>query len=108
VRPLTVVSDRLSCFMVTADAGVHESIVVSAGNARFNAVSIAQSNLKAAISGAYHSIKFARYAHRCFAEFQYRFNRRFDLRAIFARLACEASRSSPQNRLLIRVAEIGC
>jgi hypothetical protein len=113
VRPLTVVSDGLSCFTVTAGAGVHERIVVSAGNARaayarFNAVSTAQSNLKTAISGAYHSIKFAKYAHRYFAEFQYRFNRRFDMRAIFARLACVASRSSPQNRLLIRAAEIGC
>ena len=113
VRPLTVVSDGLSCFTVSAEAGVHERIVVSAGNAsaayaRFNAVSTAQSNLKTAISGAYHSIKFAKYAHRYLAEFQYRFNRRFDMRAIFARLACVASRSSPQNRLLVRAAEVGC
>jgi transposase-like protein len=113
VRPLTVVSDALSCFTVTAEAGVHERIVVSAGNAsvayaRFNAVSTAQSNLKTAISGAYHSIKFAKYAHRYLAEFQYRFNRRFDMQAIFARLACVASRSLPQNRQLIRAAEVGC
>ena len=112
-RPLTVVSDGLSCFTVTADAGVHERIVVSAGNpsaayARFNAVSTVQSNLKTAISGAYHSIKFAKYAHRYLAEFQYRFNRRFDMRTIFARLACVASRSAPQNRPLIRAAEVGC
>ena len=113
VRPLTVVSDGLSCFTVSAEAGVHERIVVSAGNAsdaygHFSAVSIAQSNLKTAISGTYHSVKFAKYAHRYLAEFQYRFNRRFDLRAIFARLACVASRSSPQNRQLIRAAEVGC
>lgn len=113
VRPLTVVSDGLSCFTVSADAGVHERVVVSAGNAsaayaRFNAVSTAQSNLKTAISGAYHSIRFAKYAHRYLAEFQYRFNRRFDMRAIFGRLACVATRSPPQNRLLIRAAEVGC
>jgi transposase-like protein len=79
VRPLTVVSDGLACFSVTAKAGVHERIVVSAGDpcaayARFNAVSTAQSNLKTAISGTYHSINFAKYAHRYLAEFQYRFN----------------------------------
>jgi transposase-like protein len=113
VRPLTVVSDGLACFTVTAKAGVHERIVVSAGNAsaayaRFNAVSTAQSNLKTAISGTYHSIKFAKYAHRYLAEFQYRFNRRFDMRAIFARLACVACGSAPQNRRLIRAAEVGC
>lgn len=113
VRPLTVVSDGLACFTVTARAGVHERIVVSASNpsaayARFNAVSTAQSNLKTSMSGAYHSIKFAKYAHRYLAEFQYRFNRRFDMQAIFARLACVASKSSPQNRQLIRAAEIGC
>jgi transposase-like protein len=113
VRPLTVVSDGLACFTVTAKAGIHERIVVSAGKAsaayaRFNAVSTAQSNLKTAISGAYHSIKFAKYAHRYLAEFQYRFNRRFDMQAIFARLACVACGSPPQNRRLIRAAEVGC
>lgn len=113
VRPLTVVSDGLACFTVTAKAGVHDRIVVSAGDpsaayARFNAVSTAQSNLKTAITGAYHSIKFAKYAHRYLAEFQYRFNRRFDMRAIFARLACVAARSSPHIRRVIRAAEVGC
>jgi len=113
VRPLTVVSDGLACFTVTAQAGVHERIVVSAGDpsaayARFNAVSTAQSNLKTAISGAYHSIKFAKYAHRYLAEFQYRFNRRFNMRTIFERLARAACGSSPVNRMLIRAAEVGC
>lgn len=113
VRPLTVVSDGLACFTVTAKAGVHERIVVSAGDpsaayARFNAVSTAQSNLKTAISGAYHSIKFAKYAHRYLAEFQYRFNRRFNMRTIFERLARVGSGSSPINRMLIRAAEVGC
>ena len=97
VRPLTVVSDGLACFTFTAKAGVHERIVVSAGDpcaayARFNAVSIVQSNLRTAISGAHHSFKFAKYTHLYLAEFQYRFNRRFDMQAIFARLARVACR----------------
>ncbi len=111
--PLTVVSDGLACFTVAATGGIHDRIVVSAANAnaayaRFNAVSTAQSNLKTAISGTYHAIKFAKYAHRYLADFQYRFNRRFDMRAIFARLAFVACRSSPQNRQVIRAAEVGC
>lgn len=113
VRPLTVVSDGLACFTVTAKAGVHERIVVSAGDptaayARFNAVSTAQSNLKTAISGAYHSIKFAKYAHRYLAEFQYRFNRRFNMRTIFGRLARVACGSPAMTRTFIRAAEVGC
>ena len=113
VRPLTVVSDGLACFTVTASAGIHERVIVSAGKAsaayaRFNAVSTVQSNLKTAISGAYHSIKFAKYTHRYLAEVQYRFNRRFDMRAIFARLARVACSAQPQNRRLIRAAEVGC
>ena len=87
--------------------------MVSAGDpgaayARFNAVSTAQSNLKTAISGAYHSIKFAKYAHRYLAEFQYRFNRRFNMRTIFERLARVASASIPMTRSVIRAAEVGC
>ncbi len=113
VRPLTVVSDGLACFTVTAKAGVHERIVVSACDptaayARFNAVSTAQSNLKTAISGAYHSIKFAKYAHRYLAEFQYRFNRRFNMRTIFGRLARGAWGSPAMTRTFIRAAEVGC
>ena len=61
--------------------------------ARFNAVSTAKSTLKTAIRGAYHSIKFANYAHHYFAALQYRFNRSVDMRAIFACLNCVASRT---------------
>ena len=113
VRPLTVVSDGLACFTVSATAGVHERVVVSDGDraaayVHFNAVSTTQSNLKTAISGAYHAIKFAKYAHRYLAEFQYRFNRRFDMRAIFGRFARAACGSSALNRTVIRAAEVGC
>lgn len=72
------------------------------------AVSTAQSNLKTAMSGAYHSIKFAKYAHRYLAEFQYRFNRRFNMRTIFGRLARAACCSLPHTRPIIRAAEVGC
>ncbi len=43
-------------------------------------------NLKTAMAGTYHAVKFAKYAHRTLAEVQYRFNRRHDLRAILLHL----------------------
>jgi hypothetical protein len=44
------------------------------------------SNLKIALSGAYHAIKFETYAKRYLAEFQYRFNRRFNPKTLLQRL----------------------
>lgn len=78
-RPLTVVSDGLDCFKVLADSGVHERIVTGGGSAsakmpQFHAVNTVIGNLKTAIAGTYHGFKFAKYASRYLAEFQYRFN----------------------------------
>ena len=66
------------------------------------------SNLKTAMAGTYHAVKFAKYAHRYLAEVQYRFNRRFDLRSILQRLVRVAAITEPRNRGLIREAEVGC
>lgn len=108
----TVSSDGLWCFgaitMVGAD---HERIVTGGGKAsaklpQFKAVNTLLGNLKSAISGTYHAFDFAKYAHRYLAEFQYRFNRRFDMRAIFTRLlvALVHAPQSPERRL--RLAEV--
>ena len=112
-RPLTVVSDGLGCFTATQSAGVHERIVTGGGRAcvklpQFQAVNTVLSNLKTAMAGTYHAIKFEKYAHRYLAEVQYRFNRRFDLRSILRRLVRVAAATKPQNRGFIREAEVGC
>lgn len=112
-RPLTVVSDGLGCFTAAEDAGVHERHVTGGGKAsvklpQFQAVNTLLSNLKTAMAGTYHAVKFAKYAHRYLAEFQYRFNRRFDLRAILRRLVRVAAATEPRNRGFIREAEVGC
>jgi transposase-like protein len=112
-RPLTVVSDGLGCFTVAESAGVHERIVTGGGKAsvklpQFQAVNTVLSNLKTAMTGTYHAIKFEKYAHRYLAEVQYRFNRRFDLRSILRRLVRVAAATKPQNRGFIREAEVGC
>ena len=66
------------------------------------------SNLKTAMAGTYHAVKFEKYAHRYLAEVQYRFNRRFDLRSILRRLVRAAAIAVPQTRGFIREAEVGC
>jgi ribosomal protein L37AE/L43A len=113
VRPLTVVSDGLGCFTAAADAGVHERIVTGGGKAsaklpQFQAVNTVLSNLKTAMTGTYHAIDFAKYAHRYLAEVQYRFNRRFNLRSILPRLVRAAAITEPRTRVFIREAEVGC
>jgi hypothetical protein len=111
--PLTLVSDGLGCFTAVAGLGaVHQRIVTGGGAAsaklpQFRAVNTVLSNLKTALSGTYHAVKFAKYAHRYLAEFQYRFNRRFDLRRILGRLVVAAVQTPPQPRRIIRLAEVG-
>lgn len=113
MRSLTVVSDGLSCFTAAQTAGVHERHVTGGGKAsaklpQFRAVNTVLSNLKTALAGTYHAVKFAKYAHRYLAEVQYRFNRRFDLRSILGRLVSVAAATHPHTRGFIREAEVGC
>ena len=108
-----VLSDGLKCFAATiVQAASHTPIVVGSGRqsvqrAEFRYVNTLISTLKTAISGTYHSFKFARYVHRYLAEVQYRFNRRYDLRAILARLLRIAVLTGPRPERVIRTAELG-
>lgn len=100
VRPLTVVSDGLGCFLAAEHAGVHERVVTGGGKVaaklpQFKAVNTVLSNLKTGLAGTFHAFKFAKYAHRYLAEFQYRFNRRFDLGSILPRLIHAACSTDP-------------
>lgn len=107
-----VVTDGLWCFGAVTQIGAeHERVVTGGGRAsvelpQFRAVNTLLGNLKTAIAGTYHSFDFAKYAHRYLAEIQYRFNHRFDLRAILARLldALLAAPPCPEHRL--RAAEV--
>ncbi len=73
---------------------------------QFTAINTVLGNLKTALAGTYHAIDFAKYAHRYLAEVQYRFNRRFDLAAILARLLRAAAVTPPQSMHVIRMAEV--
>ena len=74
---------------------------------QFKAVNTFLGNLKRSLGGTYHAFDFAKYAHRYLAEAQYRFNHRFNLRSILARLVRAACLTNPTPVFAIRVAEVG-
>lgn len=112
VRPLTVVSDGLTCFTaMAAHAGIHDRHITGGGaaavkNPKFRAVNTILGNLKTALSGTYKAFDFTKYGHRYLAEFQYRFNRRFHLEALLRRLAIAIVQCAPCPERLIRAAEV--
>ena len=91
-----VTSDGLACFSAVADAGCsHQPIVVGARLPRelpqFKWVNTILGNLKTSLHGAYHSLGWSKHADTYLAAFAYRFNRRFDLRALTARLIVDVA-----------------
>jgi len=109
----TVVSDGLSCFQaVTAVVQTHQRIVTGSGRKaaktpEFRWVNTMLGNLKTALSGTCHAFNFEKYGQRYLAEFQYRFNRRFDLRAMLPRLLRAAVLTTPQPSTKLRSSEAG-
>ncbi|MFA0813510.1 transposase, partial [Microbulbifer epialgicus] len=59
-------------------------------------------NLKSALRSNYYAIR-AKYAQRYLAEFQYRFNRRFDLSALVSRLILVLLPTPPMPERLLKV-----
>ena len=96
----TVWSDGLGCFNAVSEAGCeHISIVTgstrrSAQHPTFKWVNTMLGNVKNAITGTFHSIN-KKHVPRYLAEFEYRFNRRYDLPAMVLRLAYAAVRTQP-------------
>ena len=94
-----VVTDGLSCFRGVAAAGrKHEPHIVSKlGHSeklpQFKWVNTVIGNVKCAITGTYRAVR--KHANRTLAEFEYRFNRRFDLTTIIPRLAYASVRTPP-------------
>ena len=89
----------------------HERIVTGGGKAsvklpQFRAVNTLLGNLKTAITGTYHAFAFTKYAHRYLAEFQYRFNRRFNMKTILSRLLIALVAAPPSSERVLRAAEV--
>lgn len=107
-----VVSDGLGCFKaVTAANCKHQVHICGSGkksvkNAAFLWVNTLLGNLKTAINGTYHSIG-SQYISRYLAEFEYRINRRYDLKAILSRFIKVAANTNPYPIKNLKLAEIG-
>lgn len=112
VSGTTVVSDGLDCFRAVTAAGHydHQREVVGSGRKStdmdcFTWVNTILGNLKTAIAGTYHAFDFDKYAHRYLGEYQYRFNRRFDLAGMLTRLIRATARSRKRPEAWLRLAE---
>ena len=106
-----VVSDGLACFGAVTDAGCSHQVVktgsgpAAARTPTFRWVNTALGNIKAAIVGTYRAID-QKHVPRYLAEFEYRFNRRYDLAAMMPRLAWSSVRTPPMPYRLLKLAEI--
>ena len=90
-------SDGLACFAAVTHAGcLHTPQVVGTRKPRdlpqFKWVNTILGNVKTSLHGAFHSLGWAKHADTYLAAFAYRFNRRFDLRDLLARLIVDTAR----------------
>lgn len=106
----TVVTDGLGCFKGVAEAGcTHTPVIVAKASNHseklscFKWVNTTLGNIKSAITGTYRAAR--KHAGRTLAEFEYRFNRRFDLTTIIPRLGWVAVRTQPMPYRLLKLAE---
>lgn len=108
----TVVSDGLWRSCATTTVGAEHERHFTGGDKgsvrllRFNAVNTLLGNLKNAISGTYHAVGFAQYAHRYLAKFWYRFNSRFNIKTILPRLHTALLTAPPSSESLLQAAGI--
>lgn len=105
-----VVSDGLACFKAVEKANCsHERHVVGEGkkaveHPSFKWVNTILGNLKNSLRGTFHTFQ-EKHIPRYLAEFQYRFNRRFDLQSMLPQLAYVAVRTPPMPDRLLTLAE---
>ena len=109
----TVSSDGPACFSAVTAAGCDHQPVVGGGRKpkgmpEFEWINTVPGNLKTSFSGSYHSFAFRKYAARYLAAFAYRYNRRFDLRTLHARLLVAATHGGPHPLRSIRLADGHC
>ncbi len=108
-----VISDGLACFTgVTAAGCDHQAIIIGLRKPNqvpeFGWLNTILGNLKTSFSGAYHAFNFAKYGSRHLAAFAYRFNRRFHLDTLPARLLVAAAAIGPRPARWLRQAEESC
>jgi len=106
-----VVSDGLAYFGAVSKAGcAHQVVKTGTGAAAartpgFKWVNTALGNIKATIVGTYRAID-QKHVPRYLAEFEYRFNRRYDLAATMPRLLWAGVRTTPMPYRLLKLADV--
>jgi transposase-like protein len=106
-----VVSDGLACFAAVVEAGcTHKAIVTGSGpkaakTPAFKWVNTALGNIKTALVGTYRAVR-EKHAARYLAEFEYRFNRRYDLGEMIPRLAYVALATAPMPYRMLKLADV--
>ncbi len=104
-----VFTDGLHCFTAVADEGFMHTPLRTNGNkpvqdSTFKWVNTVLGNVKCALVGTYRAIS-EKHVSRYLSSFAYRFNRRFNLADMFARLAYVALRTPPMPYRLLTLAE---
>ena len=104
-----VVSDGLGCWRAVTRAGCSHAPIVVARTGwsekipAFRRVNTVLGNLKTAVVGTMKHVA-RRHVQRYLAEFQWRFNRRYDLPAMLADLGHAIARAAPRTRVKLRLA----
>jgi hypothetical protein len=105
-----VLTDGLGCFNGLKAAGCTHEVVISgpgrksAQNPLFKWVNTTLGNIKSSLDGTFRKVS-EKHAPRSLAEFEYRYNRRYDLAAMIPRLGWAAARTLPMPHRLLKVAE---
>ena len=109
-RGAEVLTDGLGCFNGLQAAGCTHDVIVSGPgrksvqNPLFKWVNTVLANIKTSLDGTYRKVS-PQHAPRALAEFEYRFNRRYDLAAMMPRLGWAAARTAPMPYRLLKLAE---
>ncbi len=99
-----VITDGLQCFRTLDDLGCIHEIKTDEDKKRLSWVHTMLENVKISIKGTYHAIGI-KHAARYLTEFEYRFNRRFKLEDMIARLAYAAVHTPPMPQRFLKLAE---
>jgi transposase-like protein len=104
-----VITDGLACFKAISDCGLEHRPIKTSNNKVvqdyiFKWVNTILGNVKSSIIGTYKAIS-PKHIPRYLASFSYRFNRRFTLSDMLARLAYVAVRTPPMPYRLLKLAE---
>lgn len=101
-------SDGLGCFAAVTEAACRHApkivgILKPCDLPEFKWINTVLGNLKTTSAGAFHALKYRKYAQAHLLASAYRFNRRFDLRDLGVRLIVDVARTPPMPQSTIRL-----